>query len=100
MHGDQYVQVTVEVPKNLSKRQKELLSELDSASDEKNYQKRKNFLVSSRTCLGIDPNMDGEGSGENRGLSLYTEFADLPEESVTFTKILVAYCIFCQSMLQ
>ena len=42
--GDQYVQVTVEVPKNLSKRQKELLSELDSASDDKNYQKRKSFF--------------------------------------------------------
>ena len=42
--GDQYVQMTVEVPKNLSKRQKELLSELDSASDDKNYQKRKSFF--------------------------------------------------------
>lgn len=42
--GDQFVQVTVEVPKNLNKRQKELLSELDSASDDKNYQKRKSFF--------------------------------------------------------
>lgn len=42
--GDQYVQVTVEVPKNLNKRQKELLSELDSASDDKNYQKRRSFF--------------------------------------------------------
>lgn len=42
--GDQYVTVTVEVPKNLSKRQKELLAELDKASDDKNYQKRKNFF--------------------------------------------------------
>ena len=31
MRGDQYVQVTVEVPKNLSKRQKEILEELDQA---------------------------------------------------------------------
>ena len=36
--------MTVEVPKNLNKRQKELLSELDSASDDKNYQKRKSFF--------------------------------------------------------
>lgn len=42
--GDQYVQVTVEVPKNLSKRQKELLAELDNASDDKNYQKRRSFF--------------------------------------------------------
>ena len=36
--------MTVEVPKNLNKRQKELLSEFDSASDDKNYQKRKSFF--------------------------------------------------------
>ncbi len=42
--GDQYVQVTVEVPKNLSKRQKEILSELDKNTDDKNYQKRKSFF--------------------------------------------------------
>ena len=36
--------MTVEVPKNLNKRQKELLSELDQASDEKNYQKRRSFF--------------------------------------------------------
>lgn len=42
--GDQYVQVTVEVPKNLSKKQKEILSEFDKNADEKNYQKRKSFF--------------------------------------------------------
>lgn len=42
--GDQFVQVTVEVPKNLSKRQKELLQELDNNTDDKNYQKRKSFF--------------------------------------------------------
>ena len=42
--GDQYVQVTVEVPKNLSKKQKEILAEFDENADEKNYQKRKNFF--------------------------------------------------------
>lgn len=42
--GDQYVQVTVEVPKNLSKRQKELLAEFEQNADEKNYQKRRSFF--------------------------------------------------------
>ena len=42
--GDQYVQVTVEVPKNLSKRQKEILAEFDKNADDKNYQKGKSFF--------------------------------------------------------
>ena len=42
--GDQYVQVTVEVPKNLSKRQKEILAEFEKDADDKNYQKRKSFF--------------------------------------------------------
>ena len=50
--GDQYVQVTVEVPKNLSKRQKEILAELDSNTDEKNYQKRKTFFSKLKDLFG------------------------------------------------
>lgn len=50
--GDQYVKVTVEVPKNLNKRQKEILSELDSATDEKNYQKRKSFFSKLKDIFG------------------------------------------------
>lgn len=42
--GDQFVQVTVEVPKNLNKRQRELLEELEKSGEEKNYQKRRNFF--------------------------------------------------------
>ena len=42
--GDEYVKVTIEVPKNLSKRQKELLQEFDGQSSEKNYQSRKGFF--------------------------------------------------------
>lgn len=42
--GDQYVQVSVEVPKNLSKKQKELLKEFESTGDDKNYQKQKSFF--------------------------------------------------------
>ena len=50
--GDQYVQVTVEVPKNLSKRQKELLAELDNSSDDKNYQKRKSVFSKLKDLFG------------------------------------------------
>lgn len=42
--GDQYVQVTVEVPKNLNEKQKDLLRQLDSDTGDKNYQKRKSFF--------------------------------------------------------
>ena len=42
--GDQYVKITVEVPKNLSKAQKEKLKEFDGATDDKNYNKRKSFM--------------------------------------------------------
>ena len=39
-NGDEYVTVTVEVPKNLSQKQKELLREFD---DDSNYTKKKSF---------------------------------------------------------
>lgn len=42
--GDQYVRVAIEVPKNLSAKQKELLGEFEKAVGEKNYQKRKGFF--------------------------------------------------------
>ena len=42
--GDQYVRVTIEVPKNLSEKQKELLQEFDGEGSERNYQKRKSFF--------------------------------------------------------
>lgn len=42
--GDQYVKIIVEVPKDLSKSQKEKLKEFDSLVDEKNYNKRKSFM--------------------------------------------------------
>ena len=42
--GDQYVTVTIEVPKNLTKRQKELLQEFEGTATERNYQKRKGFI--------------------------------------------------------
>ena len=42
--GNQYVKINVEIPRNLSKEQKELLKQFDSKSDDKNYKKRKTFF--------------------------------------------------------
>lgn len=42
--GDQYVRVNVEVPSNLSKKQKDLLKEFETSLNDKNYQKRKSFF--------------------------------------------------------
>ncbi len=43
--GDQYVEVTVEVPKGLSKSQKEVLRKFDETlTEEKQYTKRKGFF--------------------------------------------------------
>lgn len=42
--GDQYVKIVVEVPKDLSKAQKEKLREFEDATDDKNYNKRKSFM--------------------------------------------------------
>lgn len=41
--GDQYVKVAVEVPKDLTKAQKDKLKEFESLCGEKNYKKRKSF---------------------------------------------------------
>ncbi len=41
--GDQFVQVTIEVPKNLNQKQKDILKEFDSSATDRNYQKRKGF---------------------------------------------------------
>jgi molecular chaperone DnaJ len=42
--GDQFVTVTVEVPKNLNKEQQRALQEFESTLNEKNYEKRKGFF--------------------------------------------------------
>lgn len=42
--GNQYVKINIEVPKNLSKEQKDILQQFDSKCDEKNYKKRKTFF--------------------------------------------------------
>jgi molecular chaperone DnaJ len=42
--GDQYVHVTIEVPKNLTKEQKKLLRDFEGSMTEDNYNKRKSFF--------------------------------------------------------
>lgn len=42
--GDQYVRTVIEVPRNLSNEQKEILRKFDSTIEEKNYQRRKGFF--------------------------------------------------------
>ena len=42
--GDQYVKITVEVPRDLSKEQKQKIKEFDSSTGDKNYKKQKSFL--------------------------------------------------------
>lgn len=42
--GDQYVKVTIEVPRNLSQKQKDILKEFDNHASDKNYQRRTSFF--------------------------------------------------------
>jgi molecular chaperone DnaJ len=43
-HGDHYVRIIVEIPKNLSQKQKDILHEFDSSLTLQNYQKRSSFF--------------------------------------------------------
>lgn len=52
--GDQYVKVNVEVPKNLTEKQKEILRQFDeTTSDGANYEKRKSFFQKLKDVMGI-----------------------------------------------
>ena len=42
--GDQYVKIVVEIPKNLSREQKEILKSFQSSSSDKNYKTQKSFM--------------------------------------------------------
>lgn len=42
--GDQYVKVNIEVPRNLTSKQKEALKDFEKLSSDKNYEKRKSFF--------------------------------------------------------
>ncbi len=49
--GDQYVKVYVEVPKNLSKEQKKLITDLEASLESKNYAKRESFFKKLKDLL-------------------------------------------------
>lgn len=50
--GDQFVRVSIEVPKNLSREQKELIRKLDETATDKNYAKRKTFRDKIKNMFG------------------------------------------------
>ena len=49
--GDQYVKIYVEVPKNLTKKQKDLLKEFEASLSDKNYAKRQSFFEKLKAKL-------------------------------------------------
>lgn len=49
--GDQYVKVNIEVPCNLTGKQKEALKKFEELSTEKNYEKRKSFFEKLRDAM-------------------------------------------------
>lgn len=53
--GDQYVRIIVEVPKNLSEKQKELLRQFDSSmtDGDKHYEKRRSFMNKLKDAMGL-----------------------------------------------
>ncbi len=50
--GDQYVKIVVEVPKNLSKQQKEHLKEFENLTGDNNYKKRRSFSDKLKDFFG------------------------------------------------
>ncbi|MCL2057350.1 MAG: molecular chaperone DnaJ [Oscillospiraceae bacterium] len=50
--GEQYVRISLEVPKNLNSRQKDALKNLDSLMTDKNYEKRKGFFDRIKDAMG------------------------------------------------
>ncbi len=50
--GDQFVQVSIEVPKNLSQSQKDALRNFENEADDTNYQKRKGFFEKLKNLFG------------------------------------------------
>jgi molecular chaperone DnaJ len=51
--GDQYVRVTVEIPKNLNEKQKELLRQIEQEMDGgSHYEKRKSFMQKLKDVMG------------------------------------------------
>lgn len=50
--GDQFVKVTIEVPKNLSSSQKDILRSFENEASDTNYQKRKGFFEKLKNMFG------------------------------------------------
>lgn len=51
--GDQYVKVNIEVPRNLSSKQKDTLKEFEKQTSDKNYEKRKGFFEKLKDLKGL-----------------------------------------------
>lgn len=49
--GDQYVKVNIEVPRNLSAKQKDTLREFEKLGSDKNYEKRKSFFEKLKDAM-------------------------------------------------
>lgn len=50
--GDQFVKVNIEIPRNLSSEQKEILRHFDSTIQDRNYQKHKSFFDKIKELFG------------------------------------------------
>lgn len=50
--GDQYVRAVIEIPRYLTDKQKDLLSQFEKSSTERNYQKRKSFFDKIKEAFG------------------------------------------------
>lgn len=50
--GDQFVKVSIEIPKNLSQNQKEILRNFENEASDTNYQKRKGFFEKIKNIFG------------------------------------------------
>lgn len=50
--GDQYIELTIEVPKDLNKAQKDILRQFEAAITDKQYEKRKGFFQKLKKFVG------------------------------------------------
>lgn len=55
VRGDQYVKMTVEIPRNLTERQKESLREFDRQTGDGNYKKRRTFFEKIKDLFNEEP---------------------------------------------
>ena len=50
--GDQYVRMNIEIPRNLTSKQKKSVSEFDNALTDKNYAKQRSFREKLKRMFG------------------------------------------------